>query len=243
MKTTCTVLLLLVIAAFAKAFVPRPTFVGRTRVLVVPLKDSPYEEAITQLEREYQALQLKLRGDLQENRLFDAAYDAEALLEKEADITSFEIDEKEEELLDSYDELMHAHENVEQAQATKEEARLDAALALNEAVLLEEIDSDHEDLENFLLAQAEYGLKVSDDLLKEAETKEGEALGKEIQAEDLLRFLEEKETRLRNLLTVPKNKKSLQALAKHELPKHEALIKVVKQKLIDHDPTKGSVAF
>jgi len=238
-----TPVLLLVSAAFAKAFVLQPAFVGRTRTLLPPLRNSPHEEAIARLEDEYQALQLKLRGDLQENRLFEAAYDAQAMLEKEADITSFEIDEKEEELVDAYGELMHAHENVEQAQATKEEARLDAALALNEAVLLEEIDSDHEELENFLLAQAEYGLKESDDLLKEAEAEEGEALRKEVQVEDLLRFLEEKETHLRELLVAPHNKSSLTELAALELPKHEALVKVVKQKLIDHDPTKGSVAF
>lgn len=237
-----TPVLLLFTAAFAKAFVSQPAFVGRTRTPLPPLRDSPYDEAVARLEREYQALQSKLRGDLQENRLFDAEYDAQAMLEKEADITSFEIEEQEEELVDAYDDFMHAHENVEQAQATKEEARLDAALALNEAVLLEEIDSDQE-LENFLLAQAEYGLEESDNLLKEAEAEEGEALRKEVQAEDLLRFLEEKETHLREILAAPHNKKNLIELAKQELPKHEALIKVVKQKLIDHDPTKGSVAF
>ena len=69
-----------------------------------------------------------------------------------------------------------------------------------------------------------------------------------MQAEDLLNMLYRKEKKLKETLKQIRLMESEQAMkewAKQELPHHEDVISAAKKhhKLIDHDPTKGNVAF
>ena len=201
---------------------------------------------ISHLIQEYRELQDKLRGDLLENRQFEASYDAEALLDKEMEIVALELNQQEERTAAAQKEMNRAIQDVKQATKLTDEAREEAKWAMDEAAWLESTKMGSaaaaEELEVLLLAHAAHDLKETNDVLADAQVKREAALRKEIQAQHLLWFLVQKEENLKQLQAA-KNKKELVEWAKHELPKHESMIKVLQKKLIDHDPTKGDVAF
>ena len=80
----------------------------------------------------------------------------------------------------------------------------------------------------------------------EAQFEELEAELEEEESVMLLKELEQREMDLKATLKELKelrNEKAIAEWARAELPKHEHYLKTVRTKLIDHDPTKGNVAF
>ena len=234
---------LLAALAVSEAFILQfPALGCRTRSVALHSSGSSEKESISQLIKEYRKLQDQLRADLQEGRQFEASYDAEAMLDKEMEITARQIEKQEATAMAAQEHMNQAIKDVARANELKDQALEEAKWAIDETTFLESLDSKHAELESLLLAHAAHDMKETDDLLTKAEKEKQDALRQEVQAKDLLWYLVQKEENLKEL-QAPHNKKELAKWAEDELGRHESMVKVLKKKLKDHDPTTGQVSF
>ena len=193
---------------------------------------------IARLRQEYQALQDKLRANLSETTTQQAMLDTQLRL--------IEVERQQQEVLaeTAHQEMNDALQELRLASELKEQAEQETSMAIEETTWLEStMDQGHAELEAFLLAHAAHDLKQTDNLWQQAQVKRLEALSKEVRAKDLLWFLVQKEENLQTL-QLSKDTKALQKWAEHELPKHESIVQVLREKLDHHDlRTSDSVPF
>lgn len=245
-----TIILLILTIAQSEAFAPLPTL-SRT---CVRLCSASNEEAIASLQGEYRRLQNLLLKDLGEHKMREAKDVTELMFEKAAELTAFQKYQQEEKFSKANENLQHAIGDLEKAQAMYEEARGDAEWAEDEAAMVESLDAGYEDMErlrDLSVHHAAHQLEEdARDLVMEATFQELKA---EIDIEDsaeLLDILKRNELALKKTIEEMRKEKNAELREKfetHEMPKHQdfvkAVKKILKKNLIDHDPTKGNVAF
>ena len=250
MKTT--ILLFLAIAQ-SEAFV-LPLKVPSFRSAVARLDSVSNEEAIAQLHDEYRQLQDLLLQDLDQHKMGDAEAVSEIMFEKAAEMTAFEKYQQEEKLDQAHEKLDHALGDLEQAQALYEEARGDSEWAEDEAAMVESLDAGYEDMERLRDLSVHH---AAHHLEEDARDRVMEATFQELKAEldiedatELLSILKQNELALKATIQEMRKEKGEALREKfetHEMPKHQDFVKSVRKilqtKLIDHDPTKGNVAF
>lgn len=248
---TTTVLLFLA-ATLSEAFAPLPTF---SHVSTTRLALSANEEAISRLQEEYRSLQALLLNDLEQHKMEEAKDVSQEMFEKAAETNAFQKYEQEEKLSEANEHLQQAMGDLERAQALQEEAHGDAAWAEDEAAMVESLDAGYEDLErlrDLSVNHAAHQLEEdARDLVVQATFEELKAEVEQEDAAELLRKLEQNKKILKATIQQLRDEKSQHLKDKwetHEMPKHEEFIKAVRKvlknvNLIDHDPTKGNVAF
>jgi len=212
--------------------------------------DALNDEVIDRLKREYRELQDKLFQDLEEHKMEAAAEDEREIFEKAVDLASVQRQKEEEKLSEAEHHWIQALGDLDEAEKLKAQARSDAAMAEEEAAMIESIDAGYEDEErrrDLSVAHAAHKLEDdANDLLIEAQLNQLKAKVEYEDAYELLRDLKENEKLLHETLSDLKKEKDEAARKKWtetELPKHKAFLssarKTVKSgKLIDHDPTK-----
>ena len=179
---------------------------------------------------------------------------SQEMFEKAADITALEKYKQEEKLADANEHIAHAMGDMQRAQALQEQAHADAKWAEDEAAMVENIDAGYEDLErlrDLSVSHAAHQLEEdARDLLVEATFQELKAEEEQHDAMELLSMLEQNEQLLKATIKELRGEKNEEAREKweaHEMLQHvdfiKAAKKILKTKLIDHDPTKGNVAF
>lgn len=236
-----------------EAFVPLPTFThARARIRLAMSAEE--DAAIAQLQAEYSSLQASLLNDLQEHKMDEAKDISQEMFEKAVDINALKKYQQQEKLSEANEHLQHALGDLEQAQALQDQARGDAAWSEDEASMVESLDAGYEDLErlrDLSVSHAAHQLEEDcRDQVVEATFQELKAESEVEDATELLRMLEENEAHLKAIIQQmreEKNHELKQQWETHHLPKHQEFVdsvrKVMKAKLIDHDPTKGNVAF
>jgi len=247
--TTITSLLILC-AALSEAFTPLPRLLhSPTRLL------SAYDDqAIARLQEEYRQLQDVLLQDLEEHKMAEAKDISQEMFEKAAEMTSYQKHQQEEKLEEANEHLQHALSDLEHAQALQEQAHGDAEWSEDEAAMVESLEAGYEDLERLRDLSVHH---AAHHLEEDARNQVVEATFQELKAEaeqedaaELLRMLQENEQILKATIQQLKEEKNHKAREKweaHEMMKHVDFVKsvrrILKTKLIDHDPTKGNVAF
>jgi hypothetical protein len=236
----------------------RPLQRGRCRCIYTSsssalclLSSLQHEEDIERLMTEYQQLQNKLWSDIRHVHRIEALKDVEGMLEKAVDMTALKRYQQENRIMQAAEIEASSTSKVEYAQQLKEKAHQESQWAENEAALVESIEDGYEDLErlrDLSVAHAAHQVEKDADELSFDGTFEGfVARINRMEATDLLKLLHLKEKNLKATLKQVRaleNQQNMEDWAKRELPHHEVVIKVAKRhKLIDHDPTKGNVAF
>lgn len=247
MKTT---ILLFLEITLSEAFVPLQVPLVRC----TSLNSISNEEAIEKLHDEYRKLQDLLLQDLEQHKMKEAKEISEIMFEKAAEMTAFEKYQQEEKLERANENLDHALGDLEQAQALYEEARSDSQWAEDEAAMVESLDAGYEDMERLRDLSVHH---AAHQLEEDARDMVMEATFQELKAEldiedatELLSILKQNELALK--ATIQEMRKEKGAALKehfetHEMPKHQDFVKSVRKilqtKHIDHDPTKGNIAF
>jgi hypothetical protein len=244
MVTVLTVpLIALLLIAASTAFTPLPAASHpRTTRSLVTISSAIHDEAIARLQNEYRELQKQLTQDLLEKGEIDGTAFTETMLEKAANMAAFQRYKQEEAVGVAQKKLDQAKGDLSRAQAANSQAHYDAVAAAEQAALVESIDDAYADLERLrdlsVVHAAHHLEEDSQDQLVEALFQELEAEVEEDTAFELLKQLEEHEKQLKETLEelkVFRNEKAME--------KHESFPKRIKTKPIDHDPTKGDVAF
>lgn len=213
------------------------------------------EDAIASLQAEYKALQTLLLRDLEENKMDEAKDVSQEMFEKAAAMNALKKYDQEEKLAEASEHLQHAIGDLEQAQALQEEAHGDAEWSKDEAAMVESLEAGYEDLErlrDLSVTHAAHHLEEdARDLVLEATFQELKAEAEQEDAAELLRKLEQNEAVLKATIQQLREEKNAALKEKwetHHLPKHQDFVKTAykilkRTKIIDHDPTKGNVAF
>lgn len=208
------------------------------------------------LEWEYKKMRYLLCKDLLQlkHQQVVVAKEEAALVSKAAEIVTAKLHQQEDKVQEAVEKMKCAHEQVKEAVAIREQAYQDTLWAIDQAGLLfssrksssvnndyDENDDDYQrrGVEFWVLAQAAEDLKGTDEAVQEARARRTEEVMEEIQAEDLLHMLQEKETILKDLRT-PGNEEALQKWIQYELSNHKSLMDVIKgQELVatTNDPT------
>jgi len=158
--------------------------------------------AIATLEGEYQKFKDQLRSDLLQltHKRRQVVQDESQFLQEELDATEMERLAQELDVVAKDDVLKEAHMAVHLAKGKKQRALVETEFAIEHAVLLQSMGQDHRDLESFLLLeQAATDLKESEALIQKSQELEQNALQQESQAEELLQFLQDKESHLQQV--------------------------------------------
>jgi len=256
MKQTATmityVLLILSSIALSEAFTPLPAL-SRTHASTRLAMSGANDEAIARLQEEYRQLQSVLLQDLEEHKMKEARDISEEMFEKAADMTSLKKYEQQEKLDEATNHLERAKGDLEQAQALQEEAHGDAEWAEDEAAMVESLDAGYEDMERLRDLSVTHAAQQLEedarDMVVEATFQELKAEAEQEDAAVLLQKLEQNERLLKVAIQELREEKSQVEAHElsHELIKHvdfvKSVRKILKTKLIDHDPTKGNVAF
>lgn len=245
-----TILLLILTAAVSEAFSPLPVR-SRTSTRLCSVSNS---DEIAHLQGEYRQLQDILLQDLAQHKLGEAKDVSEEMFEKAAELTAFQKYQQEEKIEQAEDNLLHALGDLDQAQALYEEARGDSEWAEDEAAMVESLDADYEDLERLRdLSVHHAAQQLVGDLRDQVMESTFQELKAEMELEDateLLDILKRNERALKATIEEMRKEKNAELREKfetHEMPKHQDFVKgvrkILKKNLIDHDPTKGNVAF
>ena len=200
------------------------------------------QSTIARLRKDYNDLKQRLQADLTEDVPSFALSDAEELLDTTVKLTEAQRLQQEQVAEEAHAAMEEAIQDLKQVTVLQSQAEREAEYAVDEAAWLESMDTDHAALESMLLAHAAHDLKETDELWQQTQNHRLEALVQEVRAKDLLWFLVQKEENLK-ALQESHDEKALRRWAEHELPKHESIVQVLRRKLVDHDPLKGSVAF
>jgi hypothetical protein len=241
------------------AFAPLPVATFATARLVVFKKRSLvkvssaiHDDAIARLQNEYKELEDNMYQDVKDHKVgeVDVAAYAEAMVEKAAEMVSFQRYKDEEAIGEADAKLAQAKQDLRHAQARRREAHDQAVGAAEQAALIESIDAAYEDLERLRdLSVVHAARHLEEDTsaqIVEAQFQELDAKMKREYAVDLLKQLEQNEEELKALLKGLKDSKNELAMKKwaDEKAKREPAPKTQDHsKLIDHDPTKGDIAF
>ena len=185
------------------------------------------------------------------------------MLEHAVDLTAMERYLQEDYLAASVKEVERAEDKARYSEMLKQEAHKDVIGAEDQAGLLEtweSSDRDKERLRDLSVAHAARELELdAQEMEFDAAFESAVAHMHELEAVKVLKMLLKQENSLKESLKRVRglqNEEMVDNLFDEELPKHEQLVSFVKKikrneekstkpkaPIIDHDPTKGSVAF
>lgn len=255
MMNAAILLPLLAVSTTTTAFLSPTTLPPKHSLLRVATKT--IDGDIACLEQEFQELKEQLRHDLfhLKQKQCELAQEEDKLLQEAVHIAEFDRFAQEMDERKSSVELEQAHTKVEKAQEAKQRADATTDRAMEEAPMINDVDSRHRYLSFLNLDQAVNYLKMSQDLLQVSQEKEEEVLEKETQAEDRLEYLEQKETALKDMITKYDDPGVVHLWAQEELVLHQAMIQDTKKKweyqtlwkqlqqdIVDLEKTKEQVA-
>eukprot|EP00977_Amphora_coffeiformis_P017017 scaffold5400_cov169-Amphora_coffeaeformis.AAC.4 len=242
------------ITAFQPPPIKAPAFRQRLgTALMQELRGVTNEEIIKRLQEEYQALQRELFAHLAVEDKKAAEHVSEEMLTKAADLTQVQEYQTYLALQDSAQHMEQAHKDVEIAKDIASEAHSQALMAdyrrTHARSMDEALDLNKRGDAWAKVHQAHSAEDFASKILTETQFEELQAELDYDNAEQLWRDLKENEQLLQRSLEQMRHKTitSDHWLAQ-EAPKHEEFLDQARHvirsgKLIDHDPTKGDVAF
>jgi hypothetical protein len=257
-----TKLLSILFCGLTVAFAPLPVRLHRITGVKQPtaILYLSNDDVITQLANEYRFLQNRLFETLQEEPRKKKDIDelTETMYEMASEMNSLKRYKQVETIADSEKEFKHAQGDLERAQALKAQYHMTGGMAEEEAAMIEHDDAEYEDLErkrDLSVSHAAHHIEEdANNLILEAQMHEYKAMVGFEDAISVLRELEENEKLLKETLKdIRKEHHQADAMGhwiEHNKPKHETFIRKAKDvitkyggELIDHDPTKGNIAF
>lgn len=236
------ILLYLALPSAIESFVLSPasqiTRLSSTKVASLASND----DVIAQLQAEYRQLQKQIY----DNKGIDQGVDIDNLIEQAAKLTAFQRYKVQEIVGETTEEFKRAVGDLAQVKAESRRAHDEAKWASDQMALIESIDAGYEDMErlrDMAVAHASHDIELGLEAREvEALCHELEAYAKHEEALRLLKKLEEREAELKATLKELRslnNKEKLEQWATNAVPDHEEFLAQIRQKLIDHDPTKG----
>lgn len=223
------------------------------RRLALRVVTNTNEDVIRRLRDEYHDLQDELFVYLVHNDKDSASVLSEEMLANAADLNMVERYNQLLKVKQTEDHLKHTKKDLEYARDIASQAHSDALVADFKTHHVDSMD------EVFDTAKRESAVKAANDahnaeefakeILVDVQFEELQAEVEYDSAEALLQDLVENSRLLERSLDQIKYEHHLaQRWAEHEIPKHQDFLSTARRvirsgKLIDHDPTKGNVAF